>query len=557
MGMRTRLFKDTRLVTKSARLCLLSIVVELFATSSVFSDDASRQQPDLAALVRVGQETDARLQRQAASWTAITHLPNGAQVVVKILSSPTMRRTVLYAQVKERKLAELQIISRDGLWYVTELGMRKKYRPFEAPLLLNAAYFFLLRGEPRFVSEGPPSRIGNYEGTKDGVATFLTPLPGSTRKQLEYSLRGLEELAKQKPGLASDPDSIRLIEQMRRMLRGIVVRIDLASGMFLQLGSADRQTEILEFKWLDRVAPDEFKIEQHEWEDYSGDPTQSNSDDLLMISHNATWQPGMKSGDSDGCLLDVRTGRYRRLPFEGVATLPGCFPRDRRRVIVSGLDDSTGTFAPYEIDLKTGENRRLGGDPLARGFSLMPTLSPDGKTIALVHKGLEGSPLDSQIFLVDLKSGDAKPLGKPADVAFLSWLPDGHGLLLLKRESADPSNLAIPLTDVIARLGMDGKTTRLLEGSMPVLLNDGKTVLFEGPNRHGWQTCDLNGKNVQPFANGLAGYGFPSPSPDGKRILWMHFIKGAAPVPTVIPLGENSGKPVIKAPGLWSFPSWR
>ena len=40
----------------------------------------------------------------------------------------------------------------------------------------------------------------------------------------------------------------------------------------------------------------------------------------------------------------------------------------------------------------------------------------------------------------------------------------------------------------------------------------------------GWQTCDLAGKNVRPFANGLADYGFPSPGPDGKRILWMHFI---------------------------------
>jgi hypothetical protein len=137
------------------------------------------------------------------------------------------------------------------------------------------------QGEPRFVSEGSQNHLGKYDGTKDGVASFLTPLPGSTRKQLEYSIQGLEDLAGQKPELASDPDSIRVIEQTRRMLRGIDVRMDLASGMFLQLGSADRQTEILEFKWLDRVAPDEFTIEQQEWEDYSGDPTQGNSDDLL------------------------------------------------------------------------------------------------------------------------------------------------------------------------------------------------------------------------------------------------------------------------------------
>ncbi len=554
-------------MTKSARLCLLSIpflsiVLELFATSSVFCGDASHSQPDLAMLVRAGRETAVRLERQAASWTATTRLPNDLRVVVTILSTPSMRRTVLTPQVGERKLGELRIIARDGLWYVSELGSKRKYRPFEAPLLMNAAYFFLLRGEPRFVGKVSQKRFGNYEGTKDGVATYLTPLPASIRKGIEYSLRGLEDLARQKPELANDPQSVRLIEQVRRMLRGVVVRIDLATGMYLQLGSADRQTEITDFKWLDTVAPEEFAIAQQEWEDFSADPTVGNADDLLMIGHNAGWQPGMKSGDTDGRLLDVRTGRYRRIPFQGIATVPGCFLKDRSRVVVSGLDDTSGTLGLYEIDLKTGENRRLGGDALAGGNSLMPALSPDGKTIAVIHKKPEGRPLDSQIYLIDLsriglKGGDARPLGKPADVAFLSWPPDGQGLLLLKRESADPSNLTLPSTDTIARLGLDGRTTRLLEGSMPVVLNDGKTVLFEDTKTRSWQTCDLAGKNVQPFANGLADYLFPSPGPDGKRILWMHFVRGAAPVPTLIPIGETSGKPVVPAPGLWSLPCWR
>jgi Tol biopolymer transport system component len=287
-----------------------------------------------------------------------------------------------------------------------------------------------------------------------------------------------------------------------------------------------------------------------------------NSDDLLLISHNPNWQPGMKSGDSDGCLVDLRTGRYRRIPFQGIVTLPGCFLKDRRRVIVSGLGHAAAILELYEIDLKTGENRLLGGDALAGGNSLMPVLSPDGKTIAVIHKKPQGRPLDSQIYLIDVNGreanrGVAKPLGEPADVAFLSWPPDGQGLLMLKRESADPAKLTPPLTDTIARLGMDGRTTRLLEGSMPVVLNDGKTVLFRDSKDAGWQTCDLAGKNVRPFANGLADHLFPSPGPDGKRIVWMHFVQGAAPVPTLIPIGATSGQPIVPAAGLWSLPCWR
>jgi hypothetical protein len=554
-------------MTKSARLCLLSIpflsiVLELFATSSAFSDDASRHQPDFAALVQAGRKTALRLERQAATWTAVTRLPNDAQVAVKIVSTPTFRRTVLSAQIKERTLGRLEIIAREKLWYVTELGKRKKYRPFEAPFVLNAAYLFLFRGQPAFVAAGSRNQLGSYEGTKDGVATYLSPLPDSIRKQVEYSIRVLEDLARQKPERVNDPDSHRQIEQLRRLLRGMVVRIDVATGICFQQGTPERQTEITEFKWLDQVSPEEFSIDQQEWEDNSSDPTLGNPDDLLLISHNPNWQPGMKSGDMDGCLVDVRTGRYRRIPFQGIVTLPGCFLKDRRRVIVSGLGHSSVTMGLYEIDLKTGENRPLGGDALAGGNSLLPALSPDGKSLAVIQKLPQGRPLDSQIYLIDLNGrdsnrGNARPLGKPADVAFLSWPPDGQGLLLLKRESADPSNLTLRSTDTIARLGLDGRTTRLLEGSMPVVLNDGKTVLFRDTKDRGWQTCDLAGKNARPFANGLADYLFPSPGPDGKRILWMHFVRGAAPVLTLIPIGETSGKPVVPAPGLWSLPCWR
>jgi hypothetical protein len=232
-------------------LCLW-IVLELFAPAAVFSDEASRQPPDFNALVQAGRKTLLRLERQAATWTAVTRLPNAAQVVVKIVSTPEFRRTVVSVQLKGRTLGGFEIIAREKLWYVTELGKRKKYRPFEAPFVLNSAYFFLFRGQPAFV-DGSRKVLGACEGTKDGVATFLAPLPNSSKKQVEYSIRVLEELARQKPERANDPDSQRQIEQLRRLLRGLVVRIDVATGMFLQMGTPERQTEISEFKWLDQV----------------------------------------------------------------------------------------------------------------------------------------------------------------------------------------------------------------------------------------------------------------------------------------------------------------
>jgi WD40-like Beta Propeller Repeat len=92
---------------------------------------------------------------------------------------------------------------------------------------------------------------------------------------------------------------------------------------------------------------------------------------------------------------------------------------------------------------------------------------------------------------------------------------------------------------------------------MPVLLNDGKTILFEDTKNRTGQTCGLDGGDLKPYAGGLTSYGFPSPAPDGKRIIMMHFRQGSAPEPTVFTIGEKDGKPALTAPGLRATPAWR
>jgi hypothetical protein len=142
-------------------------------------------------------------------------------------------------------------------------------------------------------------------------------------------------------------------------------------------------------------------------------------------------------------------------------------------------------------------------------------------------------------------------------MAYLSWLPDGKGLILVDRGVSDPSNLTRPTTDTIARMDLGGRLTKIREGTMPVLLDHGKTILFEDLKSRAWQTCGLDGENLKPYAGGLIGYGFPSPAPDGRRIIMMQFRKGVAPVPTILPIGGAEGKPAIAAPGLWTLPAWR
>ena len=212
---------------------------------------------------------------------------------------------------------------------------------------------------------------------------------------------------------------------------------------------------------------------------------------------------------------------------------------------ITGVDPFSESMGLYEVDLETGENRRLGGALLASGFTLMPALSPDGSTLAVLHKGAAGRLLETRVCLVDLGTGEARAVGEPHDLAFPSWLPDGKGLVLLLREVADPSDVAGPRTATIARMDLEGRLTRIREGGMPVLLNDGKTILFQDTKARTWQACGLDGGDPRPYAGGLPGYGFPSPAPDGKRIIMMRFRQGVAPEPTILPIGGSDGKPAL------------
>ncbi len=528
----------------------------LFSPVTASARDAGDKPPDIGSLSGAGRATLERLGKQPATWTATIHVPGGARFHVEVLASPAMRRTVLSVEAQGRRGEVLRIIERDGSWYATEGRRAGRYRPYEAPFDLPTAYYFLGRSDPQFVAEG--ADLGTFEGTKGGMATYRVPLAEPLRQQVKNALDEWERLTRQRPGRADEPEAKQARQRMRDLLqKGTATEVEIATGMIARFGAADRQTELHDFRWLDRVPPEAFDVGATKWEDSTADPTAGGTDDLLMISHSGGWRPGMKSGDTDGRLFDLRTGRYRRIPFRGATSMPGCFLKGRLRVAVTGLDPLSGSMGLYEVDLKTGGERRLGGELLAAGFTLMPVLSPDGRTLAALHKAPTGRLLDTQVCLVDLETGEARAVGEPRDMAFLSWLPDGKGLVLLHREVADPSDLVGPRTATIARMDLDGRLTKIREGSMPVLLNDGKTILFEDTKSRTWQTCGLDGRDVKPYAGGLAGYGFPSPAPDGKRIMMMHFRQGSAPEPTIFPIGEDRGKPAITAPGLWATPAWR
>lgn len=512
---------------------------------------AGKEAPDAAALIRAGRETIRRFEKESASWRVINETPSGIVFTVEVETTPEMRRIVLIAEARGQRAELARIIRRDGAWYVTQPGKAGKYRPYEAPLDAPTAYIYLTRSDLFFVSEDSVAGLGAFAGASSGVASYRSPLPEPSRRQVATLIADYQAAARGKPG---NPELARSLDAMKDLLaRGIETRVDVRSGMILRYGTVQRPSRVVDFRWRDRIDPADFAIEGRHWEDFTDDPTAGDRDELVMIGHSGVWRPGMRAAETDGRLLDLKSGRYRRVPFQGAQVGTGCFLAGRIRVAISGLDATgDGAMGLYEVDLKTGENRRLGGELLAGGFSLFPALSPDGKTLAVLHKGADERRLDSQVCLVDVMTGAARRLGEPHDMASASWLPDGRGLIVLVRV---PDAAGDRLTDTIARMDLDGKLRNLREGSMPVVLGDGGRILFKDAGT--WQTCNLDGRDAKPYADGLQGHGFPAPSPDGKRLLMMRFQPGQAPVPTVLPIDSGRGKPATTAPGLWALPAWR
>jgi Tol biopolymer transport system component len=308
----------------------------------------------------------------------------------------------------------------------------------------------------------------------------------------------------------------------------------------------------IDFRWVDPVPASEFDVSGN-WEENTSDPTTGDLDSLAMLQHAGSWQPGSRTPDTETRLVDLTTGKIRRIPFRDGLCGIGCFSKDRLSVIVSGMDPTTSLMGLYQINLKTGENRRLGGAALANGITMGAALSPDGTRVVVSHKDGNESILRWRVAVVDLQTGDAKLIGEPMDAAFLSWAPDGQSIVLLRRdENGDPNKVP---ESTIMRMDLTGNLTSIRPGRDPVVLNDGR-ILFLDPSDSLWKTCTLSGEEVKTAGDGLKDYFFPAPSPDGKRLLMMH-KNPSAPVPEIIDLVTGATKPLSLPSGLWSMPSWK
>jgi hypothetical protein len=512
-------------------------------------------EPSIAQLAAAGRATLDRLQRDAVTWKATFESQDPSTVFqVTTIQSPKGRNILIEAVRAPHSFELARIIERDNVWYVKEEGEFGKYRPYEAPLLLPLLYSHIARSDLHLILDETP--LGEFESMRGTTARYRVPLPAALKPQIEQGLKALE-LSKKGGDSENVAVAERLIPQLREALElGIAVEIDVENGIAMTSGGLGQRTWTKDFRWLPADGVDHFAVDASAFTDHTAPIADkaASPDDLLLIGHAGSWRPGSPAHDTDTKLVNIANGEMRRIPFPFGVSSTACFAKDRKSVFLTGHMPDEGATGLFQIDLATGGMRRLGQN-LLTGISLFPTLSPDGNTIALVNRsGNEPDPLQAQICLVDVTSGEARRLGDPLDTAAPSWLPDGSGLVITTREYPD---LSKPSIDTISRMGLDGTVTPIRKGEEPAVLRPYQRIVYRHPDEQRWKLCDLKGKDVTVIGDGLADFHFPAPSPNGRQLIMMSGNKTTGPRPYLVDIATGDKRPLPVGDGLWVLPNWR
>jgi hypothetical protein len=479
----------------------------------------------------------------------------GGTMVVETLRAADKQRYI-FSLVIDGKRRELdRVIARDGFWYVTDMDKSARYKPFEAPTSVPAFYLALGLSGLQAVSPNDRAKFSRFIESTGDVATYRTPIAESLRPVLTQTLAQWDQMNAQYPG-KFDAKLQRQMEALRDMVNnGLLLRVSLSTGIVVESRNPRMDMQTDGFQLLDNVPADAFDIAGTTWKDETDDLSRGRPEDLAMMSHAALWQPGQPSADGNPVLVNLVTGRYRRIPFRGAAAVPGGFLADRKTVALCGTAGGE-ILRPYLLDLETGETRALGSAAFSGVMAVSAKPSIDGKSIALSTQSLEHGVLSFQLWHVDVATNSASPVGDPMDAGHVNPLLDNSGYVLVTRRTDDMDK---PAVSTVSKMDSSGKVTPLIAGDSPCLIGaDHATILFEDQQTHQWNICDLAGQHTRRFRDGLAKHGFPSASPDGTRVLMIRFNDKTGPRPVIVPLDPTAKETDVPVDaGLWMMPAWR
>ena len=493
----------------------------------------------------------ARFEREAAQWTTTCTLKDaGVTFEFSIVDAQKSRSTTITVSRKDVVGWRAQIVEQDGHWYVTEPTRKYLCRPFEAPLGLTALYSFLPLAELSLFDSAAFPDNSKWKVTGDSF-TCRSPLPDETVSMLRSSIAAAQQVIDR----VDAKKRVELEQQINLVNEQIKTGSETSFSPqgFVSLTETSRfRLSVTDFEW--RGKQDAPRIDQGRWKPL---PTSLSDDidsvNLMLCAHYPTWIPGQRPGDTDNMLVDIESGKFKRLPCHIGITTGGCFSPDRNAVYTSAHDAAAGGLIPVRVDLQTGENSLL-TPQLPHGVYLFPQVSNSGEWLVVLQGGLgqERGVLAAQVYLIHLPTGRAQQLSTPMDCAHLAWLPDDSGIVLVNRDLETPGEER----GMICRITLNGELTPICPGDCPVVLRDRQRMAYLDAERR-WHTCDLNGNDTRLLGDGLQRFLFATASPDGDRLVMMKFGGDRGPRPHVIDVETGDANEIPVPDGFWAMPNWR
>ncbi|MHC2069509.1 TolB-like translocation protein [Bremerella sp. T1] len=532
------------------RALLTATVLSLIGLTagSLKAQEEPRQEDLLAAVERTSQH----IERRPIRWEIAFELPSGKEILVEVLVKGGQRRTRCFLGMGAGRLILLEVIEKDGYWYVTEENTRYKCWPYEAAFKMPALYTFMARGELQLYN-GDEEAIGHFERMEGEAAVYRVPLAGEARSTVSAAYSQLLQVM-----AVSPVPNIELEEKLKTYRefidKGSEIRINTRTGVIEKAGAINQIFRVTAFQKLRIVHPDTFKVDRQTWEDRTGSVAGEEYDwsDVILIASNPSWKPGSEKGDLETIMLNRKTGISRRVPFAYGAIIDACFSPDHRYCYVTGWIPYEGTIGVFAVDLETHEHFRLGSEPLLTGMNLVAEVSPDDSFLAVVQIEYEAGPLQFRLHLVDTESGDSIKIGDTHDMGSVNWLPESNGFILAIREN---DGLLETKATRICHMDLDGKLTELCQGSEPRLLGKSRRILFKGEDGS-WYTCNMQGEDRQIVGDGLKGFGSPSANNPADNVLMTKFDDTDGPRPYLVDINSGEAKAVDVGAGFWSQPRW-
>src|SRR5438093_5305859 len=311
-------------------LCICSLSLRTFG--------AKNPSPDIESIVKAGKASLDRLENASASWSAIHRLQNGAKMSVEVLHQGERRRWTFSELTARGKKTFCRLMQRDGVWFVSELERRAKYRPYEATLNIPLGYLFLVLAEPAFLIDTEGLSDAKFDHLDGDLAVYHFPLPSEQQNFIKGALRELEHMAELDSTVLKDVDKSDNLKFLKeRLENGIRFTVNRKTGLIVSRDSKGIATTVENFKWLDHVRESEFAVRLDGWKDFSNIPSTEDVSEWTLVGYDPLFEANGSQPAPDAHLLNLRTGELRRLPYEGFGTLPGCFLHDRRSVISTGF----------------------------------------------------------------------------------------------------------------------------------------------------------------------------------------------------------------------------